>query len=150
MISDLLVSLIFPSSKTLERQVKAWCILQGERPCRERANHPPVSSVALTAEPKAVGNDILQKANKVGEAYTENCAGRREFAAPESWYSFEMQVEIDEGFNVHRSQHRSIRNGKDVEDLRSHQAVACTKRCIQELGRSIEALIGSERKRLKC
>jgi len=65
--------------------------LQGERPCRERANHPPVSSVALTAEPKAVGNDILQKANKVGEAYTENCAGRREFAAPESWYSFEMQ-----------------------------------------------------------
>jgi len=124
--------------------------LQGERPCRERANHPPVSSVALTAEPKAVGNDILQKANKVGEAYTENCAGRREFAAPESWYSFEMQVGIDEGFNVHRSQHRSIRNGKDVEDLRSHQAVACTKRCIQELGRSIEALIGSERKRLKC
>jgi len=47
----------------------------------------------------------------MGEAYTENCAGRREFAAPESWYSFEMPIEIDEGFNVHRSQYRSIRNG---------------------------------------
>ena len=42
--------------------------------------------------------------NKVGEAYTENCVGRREFAAPESWYSFEMQVGVDEGFNAHRSQ----------------------------------------------
>jgi len=80
----------------------------------------------------------------VSEAYTENCAGRREFAAPESWYSFEMQVEVDEGFNVHRSQYRSIRLGKDVKGLRSHQAVACTKRCIQELGRPIEALIGNE------
>jgi hypothetical protein len=133
-----------------ERQVKAWCILQGERPCQVRANHPPVSSVALTAEPKTVGNNTLQKANKVSEAYTENCAGRREFAAPESWYSFEMRVEVDEGFNVHRSQHRSIRNGKDVEGLRSHQAVACTTRCIQELGRPIEALIGTGGKRLKC
>jgi hypothetical protein len=28
--------------------------------------------------------------------------------------------------------------------------VACTKRCIQELGRPIEALTGSEEKRLKC
>jgi len=86
----------------------------------------------------------------VGEAYTENCAGRREFAAPESWYSFEMLIEIGEGFNVHRSQNRSIRNGKDVKGLRSHQAVACTKRCIQELGRSIEALIGNEERELKC
>jgi len=48
--------------------------------------------------------------------------------------AFEMQIEIDEGFNVHRSQHRSIRDGEGVEDLRSHQAVACTKRCTQELG----------------
>ena len=55
------------------------------------------------------------KANKRGEAYTENCAGRREFAAPESWYSFEMPIEIDEGFNVSRSQHRSIRNGNGCE-----------------------------------
>ena len=80
----------------------------------------------------------------MGEAYTENCAGRREFAAPESWYSFEMKIGIDEGFNVHRSQHRSTRLGKGVEGLRSHQTVACTKRCIQELGRPIEALIGND------
>ena len=86
----------------------------------------------------------------MGEAYTENCAGRREFAAPERWYSFEMLIEIGEGFNVHRSQNRSIRNGKDVKGLRSHQAVACTKRCIQELGRPIEALIGNEERELKC
>jgi len=86
----------------------------------------------------------------VGEAYTENCAGRREFAAPESWYSFEMQVEVDEGFNVHRSQNSSIRLGEDVKGLRSHQAVACTKRCIQELERPIEALRGNDRGRLQC
>jgi hypothetical protein len=92
----------------------------------------------------------FRKVNKVGEAYTENCAGHRGVAAPESWYSFEKQLEVDEGFNVHRSQHRSIRHGKDVEGLRSHQAVACAKRCIQELGRPIEALTGSEEKRLKC
>jgi len=92
----------------------------------------------------------LPEVNKVGEAYTENCAGRREFAAPESWYSFEMLIEIDEGFNVHRSQHRSIRNGKDVKDLRSHQAVACTKRCTQELGSPTEALTGSDQRRVDC
>lgn len=80
--------------------------------------------------------------NKVGEAYTENCAGRREFVAPESWYSFEIKLEIAEGFNVHRRQNSSIHHGKDVKGLRSQQAVACTKRCIQELGRSIKALIG--------
>jgi len=53
-----------------------------------------------------------------------------------------MHVGVDEGFNVHRSQH--IRIGQDVEDLRSHQIVACTKRYIQELGSPNKALIGSE------
>ena len=51
--------------------------------------------------------------------------------------SFEMQVEVDEGFNAHRSQNRNIRNGKDMEGLRSQKVVACTKRCIEELERSI-------------
>ena len=92
----------------------------------------------------------LPKVNKVGEAYTENCSGRRAFVAPGSWYSFEMQIEVDEGFNVSRSQHRSIRNGEGVEDFRSHQAVACTKRCTQELESPIEALIGNDRRRLYC
>jgi hypothetical protein len=71
---------------------KVWCILQAASRCRVRANHPPVSSVALTAEPKLLIS--FRKVNKVGEAYTENCAGRREFATSESWYSFEMQAEF--------------------------------------------------------
>ena len=29
---------------------EAWCILQGESPCRVRISHPPVSSVAPVAE----------------------------------------------------------------------------------------------------
>ncbi|MCP4486515.1 MAG: hypothetical protein GY820_04235 [Gammaproteobacteria bacterium] len=29
---------------------KAWSILQGESPCRERSSQPPVSSVAFVAE----------------------------------------------------------------------------------------------------
>ena len=103
------------------------------------------------AEPKFVLEKKQRlKANKMGEAFTENCAGQRAFAAPESWYSFEIPIEIDEGFNVHRSQHRSPRNGKGVEDLRSHQAVACTKRCTQELGSPIEAPTGNDRRRLNC
>ena len=43
--------------------------------------------------------------------------------------SFEMKVEVDEGFNARRSLHRSIRHGEDVEGLRSQKVVACTKRC---------------------
>ena len=88
---------------------------------------------------------LNNRTNQPGKAYTENCAGRREFAAAKNWYSFEMKIEIDEDFNVPRSQHRSIRIGKDVKDLRSHQTVACTKSCRQELVSPIEALIGSGR-----
>ena len=55
----------------------------------------------------------------------------------ESWYSFEMPIADAEGFNVRRRQYRSIRFGEDVEVRRSHQAVACMKRCTQELGRPI-------------
>ena len=51
---------------------KAWRILPGESPGRERANHPPVSSVALAAE-----SGGTRLANKAGEAYTENPVGRR-------------------------------------------------------------------------
>ena len=51
---------------------KAWRILPGESPGRERANHPPVLSVAPTAEP-----EVYVLANKGGEAYTENLVGRR-------------------------------------------------------------------------
>jgi hypothetical protein len=55
---------------------EAWCILQGESPCRVRVSHPPVSSVASVAEQKIVS------VNKTGEAYTENHAGRRGDRAP--------------------------------------------------------------------
>ena len=48
-----------------------------------------------------------------------------------------MAIADAEGFNVRRRQYRSIRYGKDVEVRRSHQAVACMKRCTQELGRPI-------------
>ena len=51
------------------------------------------------------------------------------------WYSFEMPIADAEGFNVRRRQYRSIRYGEDVEVRRSHQAVACRKRCAVELGK---------------
>ena len=51
--------------------------------------------------------------------------------------SFEMQIEVDEGFNARRSQQRSTRVGKGMEGLRSQKVVACTKRCIGELERPI-------------
>jgi len=40
---------------------EAWCILQGERPCRERTNHPPVSSVAPVAEQRIVSKPVRGK-----------------------------------------------------------------------------------------
>jgi hypothetical protein len=46
-----------------------------------------------------------------------------------------MQLVDAEGFNVRRRQYRSIRYGKDVEVRRSHQAVACRKRYVRELGK---------------
>ena len=42
-----------------------------------------------------------------------------------------------EGFNDHRRQYKIIRNGLDVKVRRSPQAVACRKRCTQELGRPL-------------
>ena len=41
---------------------KAWRLLQGESPCRVRASHPPVSSLASMAE------SWVTTANKMGEA----------------------------------------------------------------------------------
>ena len=48
-----------PVKRVVRAPSEAWCILQGESPCRARANHLPVLSVAPTAEPKFV----LLKAN---------------------------------------------------------------------------------------
>ena len=55
---------------------EAWCILQGESPCRVRSSQPPVSSVASVAEL------VEFPANKADEAYTENHVGRRGVRAP--------------------------------------------------------------------
>jgi len=50
--------------------------------------------------------------NKIGEAYTEKCVGHRGYTGPKNWHSRQLRnkkVEVDEGFNARRSQHRSIR-----------------------------------------
>ena len=39
-----------PLSSGVSAPSEAWCILQGESPCRVRVSHPPVSSVAPVAE----------------------------------------------------------------------------------------------------
>ena len=88
-----------------------------------------VSSVAPMAEGSCGVEAVAQSPNKMGEAYTEKCAGRRDTADPENWHSRQLRnqkLESDEGFNAHRSQHRSIRIGKDVEASRSQKVVACT------------------------
>jgi hypothetical protein len=46
-----------------------------------------------------------------------------------------------EGFNVHRRQHEIIRFGEDEKVRRSPQAVACRKRCVEELGRPHRLLL---------
>ncbi len=117
---------------------KAWRILQGASPCRVRFNQPPVSSVAPVAENVS--------SNKTGEAYTENCAGCREFAASESWYSSETKLRSTRVLTCTEVKTEASINGKGVEGLRSHQAVACTKRYVQELGRPIlvPARVGEE------
>ena len=56
---------------------EAWCVLQGASPCRVRASHPPVASVASVAE--SCGDSST---NKTGEAYTANRAGRRGIRVP--------------------------------------------------------------------
>lgn len=38
-----------------------------------------------------MAEDEKKSLNKTGEAYTENCAGRREFAAPENWHSRQLR-----------------------------------------------------------
>jgi len=47
---------VSPLSSAADESVRApseaWCIFQGASPCRVRANHPPISSVAPMAEPK--------------------------------------------------------------------------------------------------
>ncbi len=62
-------------------------------------------------------------------------------AHPEVLVQLREELVVDaEGFNVHRRQYRSIREGEDVKVHRSPQAVACRKRCVEELGKPQEFL----------
>ena len=69
----------------------------------------------------------------------ESCRPQGRSRSLKCWYSFEMLIVDAEGFNTRRRQHRSIRNGKDVEVHRSPQAVACRKRYTEELGKAQRA-----------
>jgi hypothetical protein len=98
-------------------------------PVEEGLTSHLVSSVAPMAEGSGGVKAVVQSPNKMGEAYTEKCAGRKGTADPENWHSRQLRNQKlgnDEGINAHRSQHRSIRIGKDVKVPRSQKVVACT------------------------
>jgi len=67
-----------------------------------------------------------------------------ETALPEELVSLRNElVPVAEGCNpdsIGKGNTRSSVKGKDVKDRRSSQAVACMKRCTQELGRPIQFL----------
>jgi len=66
-----------PASLPRRAPSEAWCVLQGASPCRVRASHPPVASVASVAESRGASST-----NKTDEAYTANRAGRRGIRVP--------------------------------------------------------------------
>jgi len=57
-------------------------------------------------------------------------------AHPEELVQLRNEIVAEaEGFNDNRRRNRTIRKGEDGKVCRSPQAVACRKRCAQELGR---------------
>jgi len=77
--------------------------------------------------------------NKTGEAYTENPVGRRGDARPEVLVQLRDEFVADgESFNVLEANMTHPRYGEGAKVRRSPQAVACRKRCAQELGKSHE------------
>ena len=121
-----------PHSFNVSAPSEAWCTLQGESPCRVRANHPPVSSVALVAEFED-RNELSRLegtpgnwTNKTGEAYTEKCVGHRDYrdpevlASPRKKHLFRLTRVV-----TYSKSKQSIRVGEDVESRRGSQAVAC-------------------------
>ena len=63
-------------------------------------------------------------------------------AHPEVLVQLRNELVADaEGFNDRRRQYKIIPSGLDVKVRRSHQAVACRKRCTQELGRPLSVLL---------
>jgi hypothetical protein len=104
-------------------------ILRGESPRRVRASHPPVSSLASVAESREGRTRQAKRRQRILQAVGV-------VAHPEVLVQLRDWLAADaEGFNVHRRQHRSTRDGEGVEVRRSRQAVACRKRYVGELGR---------------
>jgi len=114
-----------PLSATVSAPREAWCILQGESPCRSRPNQSPVLSVASVAESeeKYRRTRRTKRTQRIMQAAGET-------ALPEELVSLRNAVPVAEGGNVHRRQHKIIHYGEDGKDRRSSQAVACMKRCI--------------------
>jgi hypothetical protein len=92
---------------------------------------------------------LRSKERRIGERLRTIWAKRRQrilqaagvTAHPEMLVQLRNEIVADaEGFNVHRRQHKSIRNGEDGKVRRSPQAVACRKRYDRELGKPREFL----------
>jgi len=89
---------------------EAWCILQGEGPCRERVSHPPVSSVAPVAEFRDAGRTKqVKRTQRIMQAVGES-------ALPEVLASLRNEpVPVAEGCNVRRRQYKIIRKWQGCE-----------------------------------
>ena len=117
------------------RAKKAWRLLQGESPCRVRASHPPVSSLASMAESWSTRRTRWAKRRQsILEAVGVT-------AHPEVLGQLRNKLVADaEGVNAHRRPHKSIRVGEDAKVRRSPQAAACRERDVEELGRPHQLL----------
>jgi hypothetical protein len=90
---------------------EAWCILQGESPCRVRISHPPVASVAPVAEPREKERTKqVKRTQRIVQAVGET-------VFPESWYSSERAVSVVEVVNAGRRQDGHIRIGRGCNGL---------------------------------
>ena len=123
---------------------EAWCILRGatrlssskSSPRRVRVSHPPVSSVASVAESRTFRGEQNRRS-----VHRES---RRPQGRPRSlkcWYRSEMSLFRSPRVVTHAEGNtRAPVKGEGVKGRRSYQAVACMKRCIQELGRPNQLL----------
>ena len=110
---------------------KAWRLLQGESPCRARASHPPVSSLASMAESWRIPRRTrwMTRRQRILSAVGVT-------AHPEVLVQLRNTLVADaEGLNAHRRPHKRIRVGEDAQVRRSPQAAACRERDVDELGR---------------
>ncbi len=100
-VANLLAPLVM---QVVSAPSEAWCILQGESPCRVRISHPPVSSVAPVAETCDVRRTKqVKRTQRIMQAVGES-------ALPEVLVSLRNElVSVAEGCNVHRRQYKIVR-----------------------------------------